>query len=61
MIPDHLPDCSESFLEAIAPILYTVLEPTVTLLQIVAYGGLTLVAVVAILSSILEDNKRNNP
>lgn len=53
MIPDYLPDCLDSVLWLI--------EPTITLLQLIAYGGLTLVAAVAIISSIIEDNKRNNP
>ncbi|AWH15394.1 hypothetical protein [Aeromonas phage 25AhydR2PP] len=53
MIPDYLPDCLDSVLWLIAP--------SVTLLQILAYGGLTLVAALAIIGSYLEDNQRRKP
>ena len=52
MIPDYLPDC-------LGGVLWLI-EPTITLLQLIAYGGLTLVATVAIISSYIEDNQRRN-
>lgn len=51
MIPDHIPDCLESVLWLI--------EPTITLLQLIAYGGLALCAIVSIIGSHIEDKARD--
>ncbi|AEZ65046.1 hypothetical protein F401_gp21 [Aeromonas phage phiAS7] len=52
MIPDYLPDCLHGFLWLI--------EPTITLLQLIAYGGLTLCTLVAIIGWHLEDKARGH-
>ena len=53
MIPDYLSDCLDSVLWLI--------EPTITMLQLIAYGGLVLVAAVAILDGIITDRIRRDP